>query len=138
MLHRFPATASHAGSRAGRTGTYPEGYHRLLVPFLCGWYVYLAILATLMAASAGGRTAIGRLAQVATAVAVVQLVMLYWVPRALRPGIVPIRLGADAFLLAVGLIGLLRAPRQDTKLIALLLAFVSLLPLGLYFYQPSP
>lgn len=109
-----------------------------LVPVLCAWYIYLAILSLLMALSAGPRTWLGILALVATGVSALQVVWLYW------PGWVPgewlagLQLGGAVLAAVVGLLGLAFGPRQDTKLIALLLAGAAVLPIFLTFYQPEP
>jgi hypothetical protein len=106
---------------------------------LCGWYVYMAVLAGLATLSAGPRTKHGLVAAVALVACVLLLVTVWWVPGlpllASNWNLVTLVLGAVP-LVAGGLLIAL-APRQDTKLIALLLAGSSLLPLVLHFWQPG-
>ncbi len=109
----------------------------MLTSFLCGWYFYLAILTGLMSASAGPRTWVGRVGMVAAVVALVSMPLQYWVPTGLVEWMGQLRIGGDIFLLAVGVIGLIGGRRQDTKLIALIVAAVAALPVFLYYYQPS-
>ena len=108
----------------------------MLRSFLCGWYIYLAVLSGLMAASAGPKTRVGRVGIAGVLVAAVSVPLQYWVPGILVASMGWLRLAGDLFLLAVGLIGLIAGRRQDTKLIALLVAAVVALPIFLYFYQP--
>lgn len=109
-----------------------------LVPVLCGWYLYLAVLALLQALSARARSWLGLLSIGGVVVALLEVVWLYW------PGWVPagwlpwLQLGGAVYLVAIGLLGLAFGGRQDTRLIGLLLAGAALLPIVLYFYQPEP
>lgn len=108
----------------------------MLTNFLCGWYFYLAILTGLMSASAGPRTWVGRVGIVAAIVALVSMPLQYWVPAALVESMDALRIGGDVALLAAGLVGLAGGRRQDTRLIALIVAAVAVLPIFLYYYQP--
>ena len=106
---------------------------------LCGWYGYMAVLAVLAALSAGPRTGLGLLALLGAAAAGALAVLLFWsVP---LPGLVANRTALTFALnlvpVVVGLAQVLFAPRQDTKLIGVLLAGSSALPLSLYFWQPG-
>lgn len=102
--------------------------------FLCGWFGYMAVLAALMTASAGTRTSIGKLAAVATAVAVLLVVSLYRWPF----GNYEIwSLAAEVFVLLTAVLAYVAAPRSDTRHIALLLAAASALPVALHFWQPG-
>lgn len=107
---------------------------------LCGWYIYMTVMSGLMTLSAGPRTRIGRLATLSTLVCVVLLGANF---RPFLPSF-PVDVGpytaVDLGHLAPHLVvmvaagaALLRAPRQDTRLIALLLAGASLLPALLFF-----
>ncbi len=110
---------------------------------LCGWFLYLAVLAGLMAASAGARTWLGRLGGLAAGAALVRVVLLWrpiggvTVDDGPLAGIELITLGLEACVLVAGLAGLAAAPRQDTRLIALLLAGAAVFPIALYFWQPG-
>lgn len=106
---------------------------------LCAWFGYMAVLALLATLSAGPRTRLGLLGGAAALTCLILLVTQFWVPSlpvlasnwntvSLLLGVVP---------LAAGLALLALAPRQDTKLIGLLLAGSSLLPLLLHFWQPG-
>lgn len=101
----------------------------MLQPMLFAWYIFMIVLALLMRASAGGRSWAGRLALVAVILDVVLLVTL------LRPLSFQqiVTLGAPVGVLIIGLLAASRAPRQDTRLIALLLAGSAIFPLVLYF-----
>ena len=107
---------------------------------LCGWYIYMTLMSGLMTLSAGPRTRIGRLASLSALVCVLLLVANF---RAILPAH-PIDIGPYAavdlghlaphlVIVVAAVIALLRAPRQDTRLIALLLAGASLLPALLFF-----
>lgn len=102
--------------------------------FLCGWYAYLVVLAGLMAASAGQRTRIGRLALVALAAALLLLVALIRWPFGYYTAVTA---AAQGVVLLVALLGVALAPRSDTRHIAVLLAAAAAVPLILSFWQPS-
>jgi hypothetical protein len=106
---------------------------------LCGWYGYMAVLAVLAALSAGPRTASGLLAIGAALAAGLLVALLFWTPP--LPGLWAQRTAFTFTLNLVpvlaGLALVLLAPRQDTKLIGVLLAGSSALPLILYFWQPG-
>jgi hypothetical protein len=109
---------------------------------LFGWFLYMALLAALVAASAGWGTWIGKLAVVAALVSLFSAVQLYWPiisPRFVTLGSMEAvdltTLLPELFILGTGLAALAAAPRQDTKLIGLLLAGSSLLPIATYFYH---
>ena len=106
---------------------------------LCGWFGYMAVLAGLAMLSAGPRTRAGLVAAIALVTCVILLVTQFWVPSlpALASNWNTVSLLLAALPLVVGLALLALAPRQDTKLIALLLAASSLLPLVLHFWQPG-
>lgn len=108
----------------------------MLTNFLCGWYLYLAILTGLMSASAGPRTWLGRIGIAAAVVAVVSMPLQYWVPAVLVHSMGSLRIAGDLFLLAVGAVGIVAGRREDTKLIALIVVAVAALPVFLYYYQP--
>jgi hypothetical protein len=109
---------------------------------LFGWFLYMALLAALVAASAGWGMWIGKLAVVAALVSLFGAVQLYWPfvsPRFVTLGsleavdlttLLPV-----LFILGTGLTALIAAPRQDTKLIGLLLAGSAVFPIVTYFYQ---
>ncbi len=115
----------------------------MLQPVLCGWYVYMAVLALLLALSAGPASRGGRLALLALVAAILANVMTWrplpwtwsvaWPPLA---GVNLLRLLPDLadFLVGAGL--LLFHRRQDTRLIALLLAGAALFPMALFFWRP--
>lgn len=98
------------------------------------WYAYTLVLALLMAASAGTRPLVGKLALGAAAVALLLLAALFRWPFGHYE---TVTLGAQAVLLVAGLAGLALAPRADTRNIALLLAGASALPLLLRFWRPG-
>lgn len=109
----------------------------MLGQVLCGWHIYLAVLCLLMALSAGTRTGLGRLAQVAMAASVAQVVLLY------QPGwagghLEAIKMGGSIVVVVVTIIGVLAAKRQDTRLIAILAAGAAIVPLFLFFYHTGP
>jgi hypothetical protein len=102
--------------------------------FLLAWYLYLMVVALLMAASAGRRTPswllglVGGLAAGALAL------------RLLAPGLAPgsaVTLAASVTIALAGLAGLVTARREDTRLIALILAAAGALPVLLYFWSPG-
>lgn len=107
---------------------------------LCGWYIYMAVLGGLMSLSAGRSTGMGRLSALAGLLCLA-LIGLNWWP--LLPvwavdigpyaGIDLASLLPHLVVLAVALLALFRAPRTDTRLIGLLLAGASLLPVALFF-----
>lgn len=106
---------------------------------LCAWFGYMAILALLAMLSAGPRTRPGGIAALALITSLVLMVTQFWVPSLplLSTNWSTLSLILLVLPLLVGLALLALAPRQDTKLIALLLAGSSLLPLVLYFWQPG-
>ncbi len=110
---------------------------------LCGWFLYLAVLAGLMAASAGPRTWLGWLGGLAAGAALARVVVLWrpiagvTVDRGPLAGIELVALGMEACALAAGLAGLVAGRRQDTRLIALLLAGAAVFPIALYFWRPG-
>jgi hypothetical protein len=115
----------------------------LLQPVLCGWTLYMAVLALLAALSAGRRSRSGRLALLALGFCLAAIVMLWWpLGRPWRLAWEPLaevdllRFLPDlaVFLIAAGI--LVGNRRQDTRLIALLLAGASLFPLSLHFWRP--
>lgn len=97
--------------------------------FLCGWYAYEAVLAGLMAASAGPRTWLGRIGWAAAAVAVFTLLA----QRAVMTTGPQLQLGAKVAVLVAGVAGLALGRRADTRLIALLLAAAAAVPVVLTF-----
>jgi hypothetical protein len=107
---------------------------------LCGWYAYMAVLAVLATMSAGAGTALGR-AAIAAALSCALLMAGNWwaiipsMPADLGPysDIDLARLAPHLLILGVAFAALLRAPRQDTRLIALLLAGAGILPMALFF-----
>lgn len=100
---------------------------------LCGWYLYMLVLSVLTALSAGMRTRLGALAGVGVLASALLLVTVF---RPLPWGNVEqVTLTAKLVVLAVALLVLLAARREDTRLIALLLAGTSLLPVVLHFVQ---
>lgn len=106
---------------------------------LCGWYAYMAILAVLATLSAGPRTVLGLLGITGALAAGSLVVLLFWTPP--LPGLwaqrTAITFALNLVPVLAGLVLLLFAPRQDTKLIGVLLAGSSALPLILYFWQPG-
>lgn len=106
---------------------------------LCGWYGYMAILAGLAMLSAGPRSRPGLLAAIGLGSCLALLVTLFWIPpvSVIQDNWGTVSLVLSLAPLLVGLALLALAPRQDTRLIALLLAGSSLLPLVLYFWQPG-
>lgn len=115
----------------------------VLQPVLCGWTLYMAILALLTALSAGPRSRSGRLALLAMGFCLAASVLLWWpLGRTWRvawkplAGVDLIRFLPDlgVFLIAAGI--LFGHRREDTRLIALLLAGASLFPLALHFWRP--
>jgi hypothetical protein len=101
---------------------------------LCGWYVYMAVLAGLTAASAPRGTQ-RWLAGVLAGFSVVLLVSLFWWPfGALETVALTLKLmtlvGATWITVA--------GRRQDTRLIALMLAFAAGLTVAFHFWQPPP
>jgi hypothetical protein len=106
---------------------------------LCGWYIYMAVLAGLAALSAGPRTGLGLLALAGAGAAAVLVLLLFWSPPI--PGLSTYRtavtFGLTLVPVAAGLAQIVAAPRQDTKLIGVLLAGASALPLLLYFWHPG-
>ncbi len=99
--------------------------------FLCGWYLYLTVLSGLMTASAGRQTWIGRLGMVAFAASVLLLLAVYGTVS--LPAVEMVTLGAKIVPVVAGLAALAFAPRQDTKLIGLLLAGAAAMPVYLHF-----
>jgi hypothetical protein len=94
----------------------------------------MAVLAALMGASAGYGTRCGRLAVLAAAAALVlTLSMLVTAFPAWFSTLAP-SLWFPVSILLVGVYCFLRAPRRDTRMIAMLLGFSALLPIALYFY----
>jgi hypothetical protein len=106
---------------------------------LCTWFAYMTVLAVLAALSAGPRTTLGLAAGVAAVCCAALALTQFWVPPlpllSANWDLVTLLLGAVP--LVIGGLLMARAPRQDTKLIALLLAGSSLLPLLLHFWQPG-
>ncbi|MBK6770010.1 MAG: hypothetical protein IPG72_13555 [Ardenticatenales bacterium] len=100
-----------------------------LEQFLCGWYFYEAVLAALMAASAGGRTWLGRSGMAAAVLALYVLLAQRDVV-ATQPTVF---LAAKIAVPVVGILGLVFARRSDTRQIALLLAFSGSVPVVLSF-----
>jgi hypothetical protein len=98
-------------------------------PMLFAWYIFMIVLAVLLRASAGKRSWVGQAALVAVLLAILLLVTL------LRPVTYQqaITLGAPIAVLVIGLLATVRAPRQDTRLIGLLLAGSAIFPLVLFF-----
>jgi hypothetical protein len=111
---------------------------------LCGWNLYMAVLALLMAFSAGPRSRSGRLAFLAMGLCLAITALLWrsvelparllawWPLEAVGP--LPFLPELGILLIAVGI--LIGHRRQDTRLIALLLAGTSLFPLALHFWRP--
>ena len=98
---------------------------------LCGWYVYLAVLSVLLSLSAGRGTWLGWLGLLSAVANGLTLTLLYgWVS---LPAMQWATLVVNAVPLVVGLLALGLAPRQDTKLIGLLLAGAAALPVYLHF-----
>ena len=109
----------------------------MLGQVLCGWHVYLAVLCLLMALSAGRRSWIGRLALLAMAASVAQVVLLYqpgWAGDRLQA----VKMGGSILVVAAGVLGILAARRQDTRLIAILTTGAAVVPLFLFFYHTGP
>lgn len=109
----------------------------MLGQVLCGWHLYLAILCLLLALSAGKRTWIGRLALLAMAASIGQVVLLY------QPGwaaghLEAVKMGGSIYVAAVTVLAILAARRQDTRLIALLATGAAIVPLFLFFYHTGP
>jgi hypothetical protein len=98
---------------------------------LCGWYIYLAVLCGLMSASAGRGTWLARLGWLGVLASLLLLLTLYGTVS--LPALAQVTLGAKFVPLAAGLLALAFAPRQDTKLIGLLLAGATALPIYLHF-----
>lgn len=96
---------------------------------ICGWYAYEAVLAGLMAASAGGRTWLGRIGMGATVIAVYLLFARLDVV-ATRPALF---IGGNIAVMAAGVAGLFFSRRSDTRQIALLLAASAAVPVALAF-----
>mgnify|MGYP001357003482 CR=1 FL=1 len=139
----MPATPAAAAGRRPRTcaarppstilrrraaASVPMRSNRL-EQFLCGWYVYEAVLAALMAASAGGRTRLGRLG-IAAAGPAPPRPLAHRGLGATQPAVF---LAAKIAVPVVGILGLLFARRSDTRQIALLLAFSGSVPVVLSF-----
>lgn len=115
----------------------------MLQPVLCGWTLYMAVLALLTALSSGTRSRSGRAALLAVGLCLLAVVLLWrplggpwrvaWKPLA---DVDLLRFLPDlgVFLIAAGI--LVGNRRQDTRLIALLLAGASLFPLSLHFWRP--
>ena len=97
--------------------------------FLCGGYVYEAVLAGLMAASAGGRTWLGRLGMAAAVLAIYVL----FAQRNIVATQPTVFLAAKVAVPVVGILGLVFARRSDTRQIALLLTFSGAVPVVLSF-----
>lgn len=95
----------------------------------CGWYMYEAVIAGLMAASAGGRTWLGRIGMGA-AILAVYLLFAQLNLVGTRPAWF---IGANVAVLAAGLAGLIFSRRSDTRQIALLLAASAAVPVALAF-----
>lgn len=109
----------------------------MLGQVLCGWHVYLAVLCLLLALSAGRRSWIGVLALLGTAASAAQVVLLYqpgWAGDALQV----VKMGGSVLVVGAGVLGLLGASRQDTRLIALLTTGAAIVPLLLFFYHTGP
>jgi len=113
----------------------------MIQPILCGWLLYLAVMAALMTASAGPRTWLGRLGAAATVIALGRAVTLWWplgrtyfVPLGSAGDVDLLTFGPDVAIFAIALVHLLFAPRQDTRLIALLLAGAATLPVLLHVW----
>jgi hypothetical protein len=109
----------------------------MLQTILCGWYVYLAVLALLAAASAGRETWTGRVALAGAVCCGLVVLFLYWVPPwpAMQDHMDAITTALKVAVLAVGVIVIVGGRRQDTKLIGVLLAGTAALPLFLNFWQ---
>lgn len=107
---------------------------------LGGWYLLLVLLAALAAMSAGLRTWSGLLAFAAAAAAGLLLVTtLFGVPgaAALANNWTAVSTALVGLCLGTGVVLMVAARRQDTKLIALLLAGASLLPLAAFYWRPG-
>ena len=115
----------------------------MLQPVLCGWYLYLSVMALLLALSAGPASRSGRLALLALAATLLSNVLtwrplpwswsLAWPPLA---GVNLLRMLPDLVAFAVGTGILLLHRRQDTRLIALLFTGAAIFPLALFFWRP--
>jgi len=109
----------------------------MLGQVLCGWHIYLAILCLLLGLSAGTRTWLGRLALLGMAASAAQVVLLYqpgWAGDRLQA----VKMGGSVLVVAVTILGILLAKRQDTRLIALLATGAAVVPLFLFFYHTGP
>lgn len=98
---------------------------------VCGWYAYEAVLAGLMAASAGGRTWLGR-SGMAAAVIAVYLLFAQLDVVATGPAWF---IGGNIAVLVAGVAGLVFARRSDTRQIALLLAASAAVPVALSYIR---
>lgn len=99
-------------------------------PFLAAWFIYLAVMALLMSASAGRRTLVGGLGLSGAAAAALLLAMLVRWP---FPNYEQVGLAAEVVVVAAGVVGLALARREDTRLIALLLTGAALVPILIRF-----
>ena len=115
----------------------------MLQPILCGWYLYMAVLALLLALSAGPASRGGRLAFVGLAATLLATLLTWrslpWVWTVDWPPLVGLnllRFLPDLTVLLVGAVLLIGHRRQDTRLIALLLTGAALFPLALFFWRP--
>ena len=110
-----------------------------LEPFLCGWYLYMLVLAGLMLLSSGRRTRRGYVAGFACLCILVLMASLwlsfdaYFIAIGPYPSVDLFRLLPKLVILAISADTALRADRQDTRLIALLLLAATALPLALDF-----
>lgn len=98
---------------------------------VCGWYAYEAVLAGLMAASAGGRTWLGRVGM-GTVVIAVYLLLAQLDVVGTRPAWF---VGGNIAVLAAGVAGLVLSRRSDTRQIALLLAASAAVPVALSYIR---
>lgn len=137
----MPVGEARGGPRhRGPRGAGRAAVTAMLQPMLCGWFGYMALLGLLMGASAGWGSRLGKLAGLVTLVSAWRALAMV---RPVGPNLYlerwpSINLATfllEGLVLAIALWALARAPRQDTRLIALLLAGSALLPLALYFWQ---
>ena len=106
----------------------------MILPFLAAWFIYLVVLSALLAASAGWRTALGRLSVVAgLASALLALALLRW-PFGHYEALA---LGGPLLIAATGGAGLAAGRREDTRLIALMLLAAAAVPLAIAVWRPG-